>query len=83
MDLKPKDIMTRQAFENAMVMIMATGGSTNAVLHIIAMARSAGIKLTIEDFQKVRDMLNNTRWRHRLAFQTFRSGGGGAGGNSH
>eukprot|EP00285_Hemiselmis_virescens_P006135 CAMPEP_0173396486 /NCGR_PEP_ID=MMETSP1356-20130122/35610_1 /TAXON_ID=77927 ORGANISM="Hemiselmis virescens, Strain PCC157" /NCGR_SAMPLE_ID=MMETSP1356 /ASSEMBLY_ACC=CAM_ASM_000847 /LENGTH=564 /DNA_ID=CAMNT_0014355539 /DNA_START=65 /DNA_END=1759 /DNA_ORIENTATION=+ len=55
MDLKPKDIMTRQAFENAMVMIMATGGSTNAVLHIIAMARSAGVTLTIEDFQSVSD----------------------------
>eukprot|EP00281_Chroomonas_sp_CCMP1168_P019524 CAMPEP_0206235242 /NCGR_PEP_ID=MMETSP0047_2-20121206/13043_1 /ASSEMBLY_ACC=CAM_ASM_000192 /TAXON_ID=195065 /ORGANISM="Chroomonas mesostigmatica_cf, Strain CCMP1168" /LENGTH=619 /DNA_ID=CAMNT_0053659429 /DNA_START=16 /DNA_END=1875 /DNA_ORIENTATION=+ len=55
MDLKPKDIMTPQAFENAMVMIMATGGSTNAVLHIIAMARAAGIKLTIDDFQRVSD----------------------------
>ena len=51
MDLKPKDIMTRQAFENAMVMVMATGGSTNAVLHIIAMAKACGIKLTIDDFQ--------------------------------
>jgi dihydroxy-acid dehydratase len=55
MDLKPRDIMTREAFENAMVMIMATGGSTNAVLHIIAMAHAAGVKITIEDFQKVSD----------------------------
>jgi dihydroxy-acid dehydratase len=55
MDLKPKDIMTRQAFENAMVMVMATGGSTNAVLHIIAMAKACGIKLTIDDFQKTSD----------------------------
>jgi len=55
MDLKPKDIMTRQAFENAMVMVMATGGSTNAVLHIIAMAKACGIKLTIDDFQATSD----------------------------
>jgi len=55
MDLKPKDIMTRQAFENAMVMIMATGGSTNAVLHIIAMAKACGLPLTIDDFQATSD----------------------------
>eukprot|EP00636_Phaeomonas_parva_P017054 CAMPEP_0118877730 /NCGR_PEP_ID=MMETSP1163-20130328/17918_1 /TAXON_ID=124430 /ORGANISM="Phaeomonas parva, Strain CCMP2877" /LENGTH=587 /DNA_ID=CAMNT_0006813479 /DNA_START=181 /DNA_END=1944 /DNA_ORIENTATION=+ len=55
MDLKPRDIMTRAAFENAMVMIMATGGSTNAVLHLIAMAHSVGIKLTPDDFQSVSD----------------------------
>ncbi|GMU21410.1 MAG: dihydroxy-acid dehydratase [Phycisphaerae bacterium] len=52
-DIKPSDIMTRQAFENAMVVVMALGGSTNAVLHLIAMARSAGVELTIDDFQKV------------------------------
>lgn len=54
-DLKPRDIMTRAAFENAMVIIMATGGSTNAVLHLIAMARSVNVPLTIDDFQKVSD----------------------------
>jgi dihydroxy-acid dehydratase len=54
-DIKPRDIMTRQAFENAMVLINITGGSTNAVLHLIAMADSVGIKLTIDDFQKVSD----------------------------
>ncbi|HZL87618.1 MAG TPA: dihydroxy-acid dehydratase [Pirellulaceae bacterium] len=54
-DLKPRDIMTRAAFENAMVVVMALGGSTNAVLHLIAMARSVGVKLTIDDFQKVSD----------------------------
>jgi dihydroxy-acid dehydratase len=54
-DIKPRDIMTRAAFENAMVMIMATGGSTNAVLHLIAMARSVDVELTIDDFQKVSD----------------------------
>ena len=51
-DLKPRDIMTRQAFENAMVLIMAVGGSTNAVLHLIAMARAVGVPLTIDDFQR-------------------------------
>jgi dihydroxy-acid dehydratase len=52
-DLKPRDIMTRAAFENAMVVIMAVGGSTNAVLHLIAMARAVDVPLTIDDFQKV------------------------------
>lgn len=54
-DIKPRDIMTRAAFENAMVIIMALGGSTNAVLHLIAMARAVDIDLTIDDFQKVSD----------------------------
>jgi dihydroxy-acid dehydratase len=53
MDLKPRDIMTREAFENAMVMVAALGGSTNAVLHLIAMARSVNVPLTIDDFQAV------------------------------
>ena len=54
-DIKPRDIMTRQAFENAMVMVMALGGSTNAVLHLIAMARAVDVALTIDDFQAVSD----------------------------
>lgn len=54
-NIKPRDIMTRAAFENAMVVVMATGGSTNAVLHLIAMARSVNVPLTIDDFQKVSD----------------------------
>ena len=54
-DIKPRDIMTREAFENAMVVVMALGGSTNAVLHFIAIARSVGIDLTIDDFQAVSD----------------------------
>ncbi len=54
-DLKPRDIMTRAAFENAMVYIMAVGGSTNAVLHLLAMARSVEVELTIDDFQAVAD----------------------------
>ena len=56
-DLKPRDIMTRQAFENAMVVVMALGGSTNAVLHLIAMARAVNVPLTIDDFQKVSDRI--------------------------
>jgi dihydroxy-acid dehydratase len=55
LDLKPRDIMTREAFENAMVVVAALGGSTNAVLHLIAMARSVNVPLTIDDFQKVSD----------------------------
>ena len=54
-DLKPRDIMTRTAFENAMVMITVLGGSTNAVLHLIAMARALDINLTVDDFQSVSD----------------------------
>ncbi len=52
-DIKPRDIMTREAFENAMVVITALGGSTNAVLHLIAMARSVEVPLSLEDFQNV------------------------------
>ena len=53
LDLKPRDIMTRDAFENAMVIVMALGGSTNAVLHLIAIAKSVGVPLTVGDFQAV------------------------------
>ena len=56
-DIKPRDIMTRAAFENAMVIIMATGGSTNAVLHLIAMARAVNVDLGIDDFQAVSDRI--------------------------
>lgn len=52
-DIRPRDIITRQALENAMVVVSITGGSTNAVLHLIAIADSVGIKLTIDDFQAV------------------------------
>jgi dihydroxy-acid dehydratase len=54
-DIKPRDIMTRGAFEDAMVTLMALGGSTNAVLHLIAMARAVDVPLTIDDFQSVSD----------------------------
>ena len=56
-DLKPRDIMTRAAFENAMVTIIALGGSTNAVLHLLAMARSVDVPLTLGDFQSVSDRI--------------------------
>ncbi|KAK2643898.1 hypothetical protein Ddye_019093 [Dipteronia dyeriana] len=55
MDLKPRDIITRKSLHNAMVIVMALGGSTNAVLHLIAIARSVGLELTLDDFQKVSD----------------------------
>jgi dihydroxy-acid dehydratase len=56
-DIKPRDIMTRDAFENAMVVVMVLGGSTNAVLHLIAMARAVDVDLTIDDFQSVSDRI--------------------------
>ncbi|HEX6891357.1 MAG TPA: dihydroxy-acid dehydratase [Chryseolinea sp.] len=54
-DLRPRDIMTVKAFENAITVVMALGGSTNAVLHLIAMAKSAGLKLSQDDFQRISD----------------------------
>ena len=56
-NITPKAIMTREAFENAMTVIMVLGGSTNAVLHLIAMAKSVGVKLTQDDFQSVSDRI--------------------------
>jgi dihydroxy-acid dehydratase len=54
-DIKPRDVMTRKAFENAITVVMALGGSTNAVLHLVAMARSVEVPLTIDDFQTISD----------------------------
>jgi dihydroxy-acid dehydratase len=54
-DIKPRDIMTRAAFENAMAVVIALGGSTNAVLHLLAMARAVDVPLSIDDFQRVSD----------------------------
>jgi dihydroxy-acid dehydratase len=54
-DLKPADIMSKKSFENAITLVMAMGGSTNAVLHLIAMAKTAGISITLEDFQRISD----------------------------
>ncbi|KAK4694936.1 dihydroxy-acid dehydratase, partial [Lecanoromycetidae sp. Uapishka_2] len=56
-DIRPSDILTREAFENAMILVNITGGSTNAVLHLIAIAHSVGIDLTIDDFQSVSDRI--------------------------
>jgi dihydroxy-acid dehydratase len=53
-DLKPRDIITRKSIENAIALVMATGGSTNAVLHYLAIASAAGVKWTIDDFEHVR-----------------------------
>jgi dihydroxy-acid dehydratase len=54
LDLKPRDIITRKAIENAIALVMATGGSTNAVLHYLAIAAAAGVEWTIDDFERVR-----------------------------
>ena len=56
-DIKPRDIMTRKAFENAVAVIMVLGGSTNAVLHMIAMAKSVGVAFTQDDFQTISDKI--------------------------
>ena len=52
-DIKPRDVMTRKAFDNAITVVMVLGGSTNAVLHLIAMAKSVDLDLTLDDFQKI------------------------------
>ncbi|MCB0668127.1 MAG: dihydroxy-acid dehydratase [Saprospiraceae bacterium] len=54
-DIKPRDILTPEAFENAMTLVTILGGSTNAVLHLIAIAKAAGLDLTVDDFQRISD----------------------------
>ncbi len=78
-DLKPRDIVTKQAIENAVAVIMATGGSTNAVLHFLAIAHAAGVEWTIDDFERVRrkvpvlcDLKPSGRY---LAIDLHRAGG--------
>jgi dihydroxy-acid dehydratase len=78
-DLKPRDIVTRQAIENAVAVIMATGGSTNAVLHFLAIAHAAGVEWSIDDFERVRkkvpvicDLKPSGRY---LAIDLHRAGG--------
>jgi len=78
-DIKPCDIMTRQAFENAMVTVVALGGSTNAVLHLIAMAKAVSVPLTIDDFQAVSDrvpMLADLKPSGRFVQEDLHSVGG-------
>ncbi|MBM5798326.1 MAG: dihydroxy-acid dehydratase [Cyanobacteria bacterium K_Offshore_0m_m2_072] len=53
-NIRPRDLLTRQAFENAIAVIMAVGGSTNSVLHLLAVARTAGVQLSIDDFEAIR-----------------------------
>ena len=53
-NIRPKDIMTFEAFENAIVLTNAIGGSTNAVLHLLALAKETGVKLTLNDFERIR-----------------------------
>jgi dihydroxy-acid dehydratase len=78
-DLKPRDIVTREAIENAVAVVMATGGSTNAVLHFLAIAHAAGVPWTLDDFERVRrrvpvlcDLKPSGRW---LAVDLHRAGG--------
>jgi dihydroxy-acid dehydratase len=78
-DLKPRDIVTRRSIENAVAVIMATGGSTNAVLHFLAIAHAAGVEWTIDDFERVRknvpvlcDLKPSGRY---LAIDLHRAGG--------
>ncbi len=78
-DLKPRDIVTRESIENAVAVIMATGGSTNAVLHFLAIAHAAGVEWTIDDFERVRrrvpvlcDLKPSGRY---LAIDLHRAGG--------
>ncbi|KAK2806390.1 hypothetical protein FQN51_007434 [Onygenales sp. PD_10] len=56
-NIRPRDLLTKRSFDNALVITMALGGSTNAVLHLIAMARTAGVDLTLADFQRVSDKI--------------------------
>ncbi|MBU6259320.1 MAG: dihydroxy-acid dehydratase [Burkholderiales bacterium] len=78
-DLKPRDIVTKKSIENAVAVIMATGGSTNAVLHFLAIAHAAGVEWTIDDFERVRrrapvlcDLKPSGRY---LAIDLHRAGG--------
>ncbi len=78
-DIKPRDIMTREAFENAMVLVTVLGGSTNAVLHLLAMARAVNVPLTIDDFQKVSDrvpLLSDFKPSGKYVMEDLQAAGG-------
>jgi dihydroxy-acid dehydratase len=78
-DIKPKDIMTRKAFENALTLIMVLGGSTNAVLHMLAMAKAADVDFTIDDIQKISDstpFLANLRPSGKYVMEDLHNVGG-------
>ena len=78
-DLKPRDIVTRKSIENAVAVIMAIGGSTNAVLHYLAIAHAAGVEWTIDDFERVRKkvpvLCDLKPSGHYLAIDLHRAGG--------
>src|SRR2546425_266638 len=78
-DLKPRDIITRNAIENAIALVMATGGSTNAVLHYLAIAAAAGVEWTIDDFERVRNrvpVLSQLKPSGRFVATDFHDAGG-------
>ena len=78
-DIKPSDILTRASFENAMVLITVLGGSTNAVIHLLAMARAARVELSIDDFQSVSDrvpLLANLKPSGRYSMLNLHQAGG-------
>jgi dihydroxy-acid dehydratase len=78
-DLKPRDIITRKSIENAIALVMATGGSTNAVLHYLAIASAAGVKWTIDDFERVRrkvPVLCNLKPSGKYVATDFHAAGG-------
>jgi len=78
-DLKPRDIITRKSIENAVALVMATGGSTNAVLHYLAIASAAGVKWTIDDFERVRrkvPVLCNLKPSGKYVATDFHAAGG-------
>ena len=78
-DIKPRDIMTKQAFENAITLIMTLGGSTNAVIHLIAMAKSVDVALDINDFQRISNQtpyLADLKPSGRYLFEDLHDAGG-------
>ena len=78
-DIKPRDIITRRSIENAISLVMATGGSTNAVLHYLAIAAAAGVEWTIDDFERVRrrvPVLCDLKPSGRFVATDFRAAGG-------
>ena len=78
-DLKPKDILTADSFHNAIVALMAMGGSTNGIIHILAMARRAGVNLTLEDFEELSDevgVIANLRPSGEYLMEDFHYAGG-------
>jgi dihydroxy-acid dehydratase len=78
-EIRPRDVMTREAFENAMVVVTALGGSTNAVLHLIAMARSVEVALALDDFQAVSDrvpFLGDLKPSGRFVMEDLHEAGG-------